>query len=94
MLSGLMKTELKSLKVVVAMGMKIPADLRMIECTGDCMFDRSILTGEASFDLLYLRKVVAQFLTWTQSEPVAATVDSTDSNFLEVYILRCGTPSV
>ena len=31
------------------MGMKIPADLRMIECTGDCMFDRSILTGEVSF---------------------------------------------
>ncbi|KAF8512193.1 sodium-potassium ATPase [Gautieria morchelliformis] len=49
--------------VVVAMGMKIPADLRMIECTGDCMFDRSILTGE--------------------SEPVPATVDKTDDNFLE-----------
>ncbi|KAF8577540.1 sodium-potassium ATPase [Ramaria rubella] len=49
--------------VVIGMGMKLPADLRMIECTGDCLFDRSILTGE--------------------SEPVPATVDKTDDNFLE-----------
>lgn len=33
--------------VVIAMGMKIPADLRLTQCTGDCTFDRSILTGES-----------------------------------------------
>ncbi|KAF8503943.1 sodium-potassium ATPase [Hysterangium stoloniferum] len=33
--------------VIISMGMKIPADMRIIQCTGDCNFDRSILTGES-----------------------------------------------
>jgi len=40
------------------MGMKIPADLRIIECTGDSMFDRSILTGEVYLIFLTIMTVI------------------------------------
>ncbi|KAI0259575.1 sodium-potassium ATPase [Gloeopeniophorella convolvens] len=33
--------------VYVAMGQKVPADVRLIEATGDLRFDRSVLTGES-----------------------------------------------
>lgn len=33
--------------VKVTMGSKIPADLRMLQCSPDLRFDRSILTGES-----------------------------------------------
>ena len=32
--------------VYIAMGQKVPADLRMIEVGGDLKFDRAVLTGE------------------------------------------------
>lgn len=32
----------------VVMGKKVPADLRLIEVSGDLRFDRSVLTGEVS----------------------------------------------
>lgn len=32
--------------IYISMGQKLPADLRIIECSGDLKFDRSILTGE------------------------------------------------
>ena len=32
--------------VYVGMGQKVPADLKLIECSGDLKFDRSVLTGE------------------------------------------------
>lgn len=35
--------------VTISMGEKVPADLRLIEVSADLQFDRSILTGEASF---------------------------------------------
>ncbi|KLO07342.1 sodium-potassium ATPase [Schizopora paradoxa] len=33
--------------VYIGMGQKVPADLRLINCSGDLKFDRSILTGES-----------------------------------------------
>lgn len=49
--------------IYVTLGNKIPADFRIIHCSGDLKFDRSILTGE--------------------SEPIAATPECTDPNFME-----------
>lgn len=49
--------------VQVNLGNKCPADFRIISCSGDLKFDRSVLTGE--------------------SEPVAATTENTDPNFME-----------
>lgn len=37
--------------VYITLGEKIPADLRLIEVSGDLRFDRSILTGEVSIHL-------------------------------------------
>lgn len=34
--------------VLITMGIKVPADLRIIEASGDLKFDRAILTGEVS----------------------------------------------
>ncbi|CAG8572667.1 7033_t:CDS:10 [Acaulospora morrowiae] len=51
--------------VQINMGNKVPADLRLVEVTGDMKFDRSILTGE--------------------NEPVSATVEATDENYLETH---------
>jgi sodium/potassium-transporting ATPase subunit alpha len=49
--------------IYVSLGNKCPADFRIIECSGDLKFDRSVLTGE--------------------SEPIAATTENTDPNFME-----------
>ncbi|KAL7418441.1 hypothetical protein Q5752_006899 [Cryptotrichosporon argae] len=49
--------------VYLALGNKVPADVRFLDVSPDCRLDRAVLTGE--------------------SEPVAATVDGTDANFLE-----------
>jgi len=49
--------------IYVTLGNKIPADFRIIHCSGDLKFDRSILTGE--------------------SQPIAATTECTDRNFME-----------
>ena len=35
--------------VTISMGEKVPADLRLIKVSADLQFDRSILTGEVSF---------------------------------------------
>lgn len=32
--------------VQIQLGQQVPADLRLVECAGDTLFDRSILTGE------------------------------------------------
>lgn len=32
--------------VQISMGQKVPADVRLIEISGDLRFDRSVLTGE------------------------------------------------
>ena len=45
------------------LGNKCPADCRLIQCSGDLKFDRSVLTGE--------------------SEPIPATPENTDPNFME-----------
>lgn len=34
--------------VRITLGCKVPADIRMIECSSDLRFDRSILTGESN----------------------------------------------
>lgn len=47
----------------ITMGMKLPADIRLIESSADLRFDRAVLTGE--------------------SEPIAASTNMTDENFLE-----------
>lgn len=49
--------------IQVNLGNKCPADFRVISCSGDLKFDRSVLTGE--------------------SEPIAATTENTDPNFME-----------
>jgi sodium/potassium-transporting ATPase subunit alpha len=49
--------------IYVSLGNKCPADFRLIQCSGDLKFDRSVLTGE--------------------SEPIAATTENTDPNFME-----------
>lgn len=49
--------------VYVNLGNKVPADLRILHCSGDLKFDRSVLTGE--------------------SEPIGATPENTDQNFME-----------
>jgi sodium/potassium-transporting ATPase subunit alpha len=49
--------------VYLALGNKVPADLRLLHCSGDLKFDRSVLTGE--------------------SEPISATPETTDPNFME-----------
>lgn len=40
--------------VYISPGDKVPADLRLIEISSDLQFDRSILTGEVGFDVLYV----------------------------------------
>ncbi len=68
--------------IYVGLGEKVPADLRLIEVSGDLRFDRSILTGEvSSFSLTLLRRLTSHH---TQSEPIAGRVNMTDKNFLEV----------
>ena len=42
----------------VVMGKKVPADLRLIEVSGDLRFDRSVLTGEVMLPLSKLRNVM------------------------------------
>jgi sodium/potassium-transporting ATPase subunit alpha len=49
--------------IYVNLGNKCPADFRILQCSGDLKFDRSVLTGE--------------------SEPIAATTENTDPNFME-----------
>jgi sodium/potassium-transporting ATPase subunit alpha len=49
--------------IYLKLGNKCPADCRIIDCSGDLKFDRSVLTGE--------------------SEPIAATPENTDPNFME-----------
>jgi sodium/potassium-transporting ATPase subunit alpha len=49
--------------IYVSLGNKCPADFRIIQCSGDLKFDRSVLTGE--------------------SEPIGATTENTDPNFME-----------
>lgn len=49
--------------IYVNLGNKCPADFRILQCSGDLKFDRSVLTGE--------------------SEPIAATPETTDPNFME-----------
>lgn len=49
--------------VYLNLGNKVPADVRILHCSGDLKFDRSLLTGE--------------------SEPIAATPEKTDPNFME-----------
>ena len=49
--------------IYVSLGNKCPADFRLLQCSGDLKFDRSVLTGE--------------------SEPIAATTEKTDPNFME-----------
>jgi len=49
--------------VFLKLGNKVPADLRLLQCSGDLKFDRSVLTGE--------------------SEPISATPETTDPNFME-----------
>jgi sodium/potassium-transporting ATPase subunit alpha len=49
--------------IFINLGNKCPADCRIIQCSGDLKFDRSVLTGE--------------------SEPIAATPENTDPNFME-----------
>lgn len=43
--------------VYITLGEKVPADLRLIEVSGDLRFDRSILTGEVSSLFLRLDNV-------------------------------------
>lgn len=43
--------------VYITLGEKVPADLRLIEVSGDLRFDRSILTGEVSSIFLRLDNV-------------------------------------
>ncbi|KAI8799653.1 calcium ATPase transmembrane domain M-containing protein [Cladochytrium replicatum] len=33
--------------VSLSLGQRVPADIRIVECSADCKFDRSLLTGEA-----------------------------------------------
>ena len=49
--------------IYVNLGNKCPADFRILQCSGDLKFDRSVLTGE--------------------SEPISATTENTDPNFME-----------
>jgi sodium/potassium-transporting ATPase subunit alpha len=49
--------------IYVSLGNKCPADFRILQCSGDLKFDRSVLTGE--------------------SEPISATPENTDPNFME-----------
>ena len=49
--------------IYVNLGNKVPADFKILQCSGDLKFDRSVLTGE--------------------SEPIAATPENTDPNFME-----------
>ena len=69
--------------VTISMGEKVPADLRLIEVSADLQFNRSILTGEASFFHSTIRYHI-QLFDHFQSEPVSARVNKTDENFLEV----------
>lgn len=49
--------------IYVNLGNRCPADFRILQCSGDLKFDRSVLTGE--------------------SEPISATTENTDPNFME-----------
>jgi len=49
--------------IYLKLGNKTPADVRLLQCSGDLKFDRSVLTGE--------------------SEPISATPETTDPNFME-----------
>ena len=75
--------------VTISMGEKVPADLRLIEVSADLQFDRSILTGEASFLHSTIRYRIQPF-NHSQSEPVSAGVDKTNGSFLEVgHCYKC-----
>eukprot|EP00842_Homolaphlyctis_polyrhiza_P006183 jgi/Hompol1/6566/HPOL_001313-RA len=49
--------------VVLSLGQRVPADLRLVSASPDLKFDRSLMTGE--------------------SDPIAASIDPTDSNPLQ-----------
>lgn len=69
--------------VTLAMGDKVPADIRLIEVSADLQFDRSVLTGEVSF--FYLNRLWSiKFSIIYQSDAVSGRVAMTDDNFLEV----------
>lgn len=66
-------------------GNKLPADVRFTQVSSDSKFDRSILTGKLC-DLWLLYSSRFGLLTPSssgESFPLTATVDSTDTNYLE-----------
>lgn len=73
--------------LLVGAGNKLPADVRFIKVSSDTKFDRSILTGKwclAGCNLKDKKKNSwLTFLFLGESVPLAATVDSTDPNYLE-----------
>jgi sodium/potassium-transporting ATPase subunit alpha len=72
--------------VHIAMGQKVPADVKLIDVSGDLRFDRSVLTGEVR-DAHPLTQSFHFFcsLIWPfQSEPVAGRLEKSNDNILEV----------
>ena len=69
--------------VMISMGEKIPADLRLIEASPDLQFDRSILTGEVYHFLIAATVIISNKISCKQSEPISGRVAMTDENFLE-----------
>ena len=67
--------------VVIKQGNKLPADVRFVEASSDAMFDRAILTGKDEPPT----SICAHTNTTCtgESEPIIATVDSTEENYLE-----------
>ncbi|GAA5838707.1 hypothetical protein JCM9279_003834 [Rhodotorula babjevae] len=74
---------------LVKMGLKVPADLRLIEVSPDCRFDRSILTGESlpvgatvektEDNFLESRNVALQGTLCTEGTAVGIVVGSGDT---------------
>jgi sodium/potassium-transporting ATPase subunit alpha len=77
--------------VLMSMGERVPADLRIFEASSDLRFDRSLLTGERYAFFFHPSLKIADE---TPSEPIPGNLTATSDNPLETHNLALSSTFV